>query len=449
MKRVKPHGRKPRPEPVRRPVPNGRDPGRTALVQIEKPIYGGAFLSRIEGKAVFVPLTLPGEDVRVRVIEDKRSYAAAEPEEIITPAPSRTAPLCPHFGKCGGCNYQHADYATQLDWKQQILREAFERAGVRCLEKIEVLAGNPWHYRNRIRLAFDAAGLVGYRSRRSHELVPITECPIAAAILVKGALDSAEIVRSIRPSFRPAEVSLFCDASERALLASVSTRGNAGGSFDQFANAWHEVLPELAGVELVSERNADSNSRALAQWGEEAIAYRVADFDYRVENGAFFQVNRWILDELVRRVVGNRKGELAWDLFAGVGLFARQLCGSFQHVVAVESSPSAKESLAQNLQGSNGTCVTTDTLSFLKRSASTRPDLIVVDPPRAGLGAETTAVLAQIASPDLVYVSCDPATLARDLKALISSGYSIVTVTLVDLFPQTFHLETLVELRRS
>jgi 23S rRNA (uracil1939-C5)-methyltransferase len=169
-----------------------------------------------------------------------------------------------------------------------------------------------------------------------------------------------------------------------------------------------------------------------------------------VDHGAFFQVNRWLVDALVDRVTADRSGALAWDLFAGVGLFARRLAANFSRVVAVESAPSATAALAQNLSGTTATAMRTETLAFLSRNGkSERPDLIVVDPPRTGLGAETTALLATIAVPALAYVSCDPATLARDLRVLTGSGYAIESMALADLFPQTFHLETIVHLRLS
>src|SRR3569833_2234132 len=147
----------------RRSQPAETKPAKTALVEIEKAIYGVAFLGRVEGKATFVPLTLPGEQARVRILEDKRSYATAEPETIDSMSPNRVQPRCVHFGVCGGCSYQHANYETQLTLKQQILRETLHRAGVPSPDEIEVLAGEPWAYRNRIRLAFDASGRVGYR----------------------------------------------------------------------------------------------------------------------------------------------------------------------------------------------------------------------------------------------------------------------------------------------
>jgi 23S rRNA (uracil1939-C5)-methyltransferase len=425
------------------------------LVQIEKPVYGGAFLARVEGKAVFVPLTLKGERARVRVVEEKRGYATAEVEEIVAAAAARVAPACRHFGACGGCQYQHAEYRTQLAYKQAILRETLERGGVRAPEEMAVLAGAPWAYRNRIRVAFDAEGRAGYRGRRSHAVVPIAECPIAAPLLVRAALDAGEIAHEMPSRLRPSEISLFCDAAETALLACVTVAGGGKGRFEDFARALAERIPETGGVELLAAGGMGREPRNVAQWGTSSLLYSADGFQYRVDQGAFFQVNRWLVDELVDCVTGGRHGglahygELAWDLFAGVGLFARRLAEQFNRVVAVESAPAAAAPLKQNLRGTRATAVKAKTLDFLRGARnSERPDVVIVDPPRSGLGAETTALLGEIAAPALTYVSCDPATLARDLRGLLGKGYSIERVTLADLFPQTFHLETVVELRR-
>ena len=424
-------------------------PVRSALVQIEKPIYGGAFLARLEGKATFVPLTLPGEQARVRIVEEKRGYALAEADEIVTVAPERAVPGCRHFGVCGGCNYQHANYESQLGFKQAILRETLQRGGVDAPETIDALAGNEWQYRNRIRLAVDGAGRVGYRARRSHDLIPISECPIASPLLVRAALSGAEILRRGKTGLRPSEVSLFCNAEETQLLASVFVRDSASRTLDQFFEEWKERIPALVGVELLEEGRAGKPARALLRCGEASLTYRAGGANYRVDHGSFFQVNRWLVDALVDRVTAGRRGGLAWDLFAGVGLFARRLAESFAQVAAVESSPTAVEALAHNVEGTTGTCVKAETLAFLRAHRTAKPEVIVVDPPRVGLGAETTSLLAEVGAPTIVYVSCDPATLARDLRALIDAGYALISVTLADLFPQTFHLESVVELRRS
>ncbi|MFZ0746241.1 MAG: 23S rRNA (uracil(1939)-C(5))-methyltransferase RlmD [Terracidiphilus sp.] len=422
----------------------------TQLVQIEKPVYGGAFLARVDGKAIFVPLTLPGEQARVRIMQDKRGYANAEAEEIVVPAPERVAPVCRHFGSCGGCSYQHTNYETQLALKQAILRETLQRGGVRVPDKIAVLAAEPWGYRNRIRLAFDAQGNPGYRGRRSHSIVPISECPIAAPLLLAAGNAVADIARSSTPAQRPSEISLFCDAAQRSLLVTSVIANPAKARAEDFAHSLSQQIPELIGAEFVTEGLAGRQPRTVARWGVNSLTYHAAGFDYRVDHGAFFQVNRWLLDPLVERVTSAYSGSLAWDLFAGVGLFARQLTATFNRVVAVESALAAIAALEQNLDGTTGAAVKADTLAFLRHSSeNNRPDLIVVDPPRTGLGVEITTLLADVAAPYMVYVSCDPATLARDLKALADGGYATESITLADLFPQTSHLETIVELRRA
>jgi 23S rRNA (uracil1939-C5)-methyltransferase len=434
------------------------------LVEIQKPIYGGAFLARLDGKAVFVPLTLPGEQASIRIIENRRGYATAEAEQIVTTAPERIAPQCPHFGVCGGCHYQHANYDAQLAFKQAILRETLLRAGVPPPDEIQVLSAplphQAWAYRNRIRLAFDPAGNPGYRGRRSHAIVPIAqspilECPIAAPLLITAAQAFTDVLRQTAPAFRPSELSLFCDTGETALLASLFAAATTKVRFDQLAKAVLDRIPALKGAELLAETRADAPPQTIARWGASSLSYRAANFDYRVDHGAFFQVNRWLIDSLVECVTAESvtaaySGSLAWDLFAGVGLFARRLTSTFARVVAVESAPSAVSALQENLRDSSGSAVRATTLDFLRSSPmGGRPDLIVVDPPRIGLGPEITALLVSVAAPALVYVSCDPATLARDLRTLLAGGYQIQSLALADLFPQTFHLETVVHLRRS
>jgi 23S rRNA (uracil1939-C5)-methyltransferase len=435
--------------------PRKPPPAQPEPVEIEKPVYGGAFLARVAGKAVFVPLALPGEQARIRITENKSGYSTAELTEILTPSPERIRPACPYFGVCGGCNYQHTGHEAQLAFKLGILRETLERGGVQPPEEIAVLSAHPWAYRNRIRLAFDAQGNPGYRSRRSHAVIPISECPIAAPLLLSAAQAVAETLQRVPANLRPAEMSLFCDPAESALLVTFFAAEGAGVRLEPLAQALHERIPALRSAELAAGGRPGHPPRTLAKWGAASISYRAAGFDYRVDQGAFFQVNRWLVDALVERVTAGQSGALAWDLFAGVGLFARKLTSSFARVVAVESAPSAVPALEENLKGTNGTAVHATSLDFLRQSCTgahpdlTGPDFIVIDPPRTGLGPEIIAFLAQTAAPKLAYVSCDPATLARDLRALIASGYTIHSITLADLFPQTFHLETVAHLRRS
>ncbi len=423
---------------------------RSVLVQIEKPIYGGDFLARVEGKATFVPLALPGEQARVRIVEEKKGYASAEVEEILTSAPNRIGPGCRHFGICGGCQYQHTDYESQLGFKESILRETLQRGGVQPPAKIDVVAGDPWRYRNRIRLAFDSAGNLGYRARRSHAIVPISECPIASPLLVDAARSATEILHSLKTTFHPTEISLFANADETQLLTTLFVQNGATPSIDNFAEALKKSVPAVNGVQAIAAGHAGQTDQLIAEWGNTTLTYHAGGIDYQVGHGAFFQVNRWLLDELLARVTGGRHGSLAWDLFAGVGLFARRLAEKYAQVIAVESAPDSTQTLNKNLEGTAGKGITTDVSAFLiGKTSRERPDLVVVDPPRTGLGTEATSLLSSVGAHSLMYVSCDPATLARDLRTLIEAGYTLHNITLVDLFPQTFHLETVVELQRS
>jgi 23S rRNA (uracil1939-C5)-methyltransferase len=420
------------------------------LVEIEKPVYGGNFLARNEGKAIFVPLVLPGETVRSRIVQNKSGYATAEPLAIQAPSELRVAPKCPHFGSCGGCNYQHTDYANQLAFKQAILRETLERAGISVLPEIGILSSNPWEYRNRIRIAFDADGNPGYRGRRSHQVVPIRACPIAAPILMAAAQAAGEILARMPANLRPHELLLFCDPAESALLATFFGAGPAHLRLESIAAALLDAIPQLKGAQLATGGRPGHPPKTLARWGEPALEYPAAGITYRVDHGAFFQVNRWLIDAFVSNVISEAQGALAWDLYAGVGLFARQLAARFDRVIAVESAPASCAALAVNLERTSGTAVSASTLEFLRSDAqSPRPDLIIVDPPRTGLESGISALLVEVRAPQFVYVSCDPATLARDLRVLLGGGYGIESIMLADLFPQTFHLETVVRLRRS
>jgi 23S rRNA (uracil1939-C5)-methyltransferase len=409
-------------------------------LRIEKAVYGGDGLARLpEGKAVFVPGTLPGELVEAAIIDDRRSFASAELKAILEGSAVRVSPACEYVPRCGGCQYQHAGSGYQLQMKLDILKETLTRAHVPPPQEIGSLAGEPWGYRNRIRL--HAKGkVVGYRRRGSHDLLPVTHCPIAAPLLeqaiaaVSGIGDLADEVEFFTNGDQLL-VSLWPDRSRR-----VRER-----DLELFAEQLQAKIPTLAGAGIFSPQ-----SRTWMYWGERSLTCPVLEQRYQVSLGSFFQVNRFLLPRLVDLVTESRSGRLAWDLYSGVGLFARAL--NFEKVTAVESEGFSCGDLKQNLEGTPHRVVSSPVLEFLRgieKSKRTAPELIVVDPPRAGLGKEVCAHLARIAAPNIIYVSCDPATLARDLQALLQSGYSLQAITLVDLFPQTFHMETVSVLTRG
>jgi 23S rRNA (uracil1939-C5)-methyltransferase len=431
-------------------------------LQIEKAIYGGAGLAHQTegegaGRAVFVPFTLPGELVDAQLLEQKATFGEASLVQVISASEDRIQPACAHFGQCGGCQYQHANYSAQPQMKSAILQETLERAGLTALPAIQPHIGEPWAYRNRTRLRVaesNATPSVGYSRRGSKEFLAIHECPIlapllwrAAEVLLHVAAEDSTAARMVRTAI---EVELFTTADEKKLQMTVFTGKHQTG-LKALCEQMRKLVPELVGATSsllsVGLQRRTQKPRQLESWGTEGLTYRAAGEDYWVSPGGFFQVNRFLIDELVQVVTAGRRGLIAWDLYAGVGLFSRALARTFQHVVAVEASAN---DLGKSFKGPGRRAVEATTVEFLRSAVlqRERPELIVMDPPRAGLGAEVCALLARVSAPEIVYVSCDPVTLARDLKSLVEAGYKTVELHMVDMFPQTFHLETVAVLRR-
>ena len=422
-------------------------------LRIEKPVYGGAGLARNEGKAIFAPFTLPGELVEICITGDHGSYANAELETILEASPHRTQPPCPYFGECGGCHYQHATYSQQVEIKVQILRETLERARLSDIPDITPLYAEPLGYRNRIRLHIDrTTSKLSYKKRASHENFPVDVCPIAAPVLQDTFRSLQAASQSLELGQAFAEIELFTNSLQDQVLLTLRSSGTPQSASQKLSGLWPELqsqIPNLTGAAVFSSESGKQQNRLLAEVSERSLNYSVASHTYRVSIGSFFQVNRFLLDPLLDVVANASPGRLAWDLYAGVGLFSAALAANFEQVVAVESAPSSVQDLRHNLQGKQHRVVASSTLDFLRRAGRSKektPDLVVVDPPRAGIGKEVTNLLAAIRPANITYVSCDPATLSRDLKSLLDSGYHLNSMRMVDLFPQTFHLESVAAL---
>ncbi len=426
-------------------------------LHIERMIYGGAGLARAEGKAVFVPFALPGETVEARVSEEKRGYATAEIETVIEASAERVPAPCRYFGACGGCQYQHANYAAQVEMKRAILRETLERARIREIPEIAVVMSEPFGYRNRVRLHVERHPFaLCYKRRNSNVNLPVKECPIAAPLLERAitALNGAGEQLALGEWARSIE--LFTNEDESSLLVALWTERDSSEANRALTAIWpklRDLLPEVAGAGAFSVERRPRASRLLARAGEESLRYRVDKHGYRVSLGSFFQASRFALESLVRLAVVGDGGGRAWDLYAGVGLFSVPLTEKFNEVTAVEVAASSVRDLRENLRGvrleRGHRVIAAETTVFLRQALERRetaPDLVVVDPPRDGLGAAVTSLLGKLRPPRITYVSCDPSTLSRDLAALLESGYRLGALHLVDLFPQTFHLETVAHL---
>jgi len=380
--------------------------------------------------------------------------------EQTTLAPS--IPRCPHFGVCGGCQHQNIAYEEQLDLKRARLVALLQSAGL-AMPEITVHAAEPYEYRNRIRLRVECVDGVlrfGYNRANTTQFLPIVTCPIAAPILWQTAetlLAAAQTDENTAKCLAEAShIELFTsDDSERVQLTLLYEPRTTPpkSTFAPMMQALATAAPQIISAAAVNyDPRTGLPGRTLESWGASGLVYRAADETYWISRGAFFQVNRFLVDELVRLVCEGRSGALAWDLFAGVGLFSRVLARNFAQVMAVEANPAAAEDLRAALAklGHTHHAVQATTLDFLRSAVvqRERPDLIVLDPPRAGAGVEACELLLRVASPQIVYVSCDPSTLARDL-AVLQSRYRIAALHMVDLFPQTDHLETVVVLQRN
>lgn len=415
-------------------------------LHIEKCIYGGAGLARADGKTIFVPFTLPGETVEAHIVGDKRSFANAELDAVIEAAKERTAPPCSYFGACGGCQYQHATYAKQVELERSILQETLERAHLKDLPEITPVYGEPLGYRNRVRLHLQQQPFaLCYKHRASHRNLPVDRCPIAAPVLEDAIAATTSIGSDLRLAEEMEEIEFFTNGEQNELLLSLWTRQGAQltrKKLAQFCEALQRELPMLSGAAVFTAGKNSHQEKKTAEWGAQSLTYSVSRHAYRVSIGAFFQVNRFLVERLVDLVISDFFGQLAWDLYAGVGLFAHPLSKSFEQVIAVEAAPASSLDLAQNLAGKP---IRSSTTEFLKQQAQNNrrtPELVIVDPPRSGLGQEVTSLLTKVRPQTIVYVSCDPATLSRDLHSLVESGYHLRNMHMVDLFPQTFHLES-------
>jgi 23S rRNA (uracil1939-C5)-methyltransferase len=435
---------------------------------IEKLIYGGDGLGRLpadekgRGKAAFVPFTLPGEKVEAQVTDERPGFVRASATRLVEASPLRIEAACPYFQHCGGCHYQHTAYEEQLKIKEDILKENLRRlAKMASAPEIKVHASPPWNYRNRTRLQVraDSGFALGYFKASSHELLPVEQCPISSPLLNR-ALDALwKLGRGRQVSQAVREVELFANDDDSHLQVElyVDPRQESEKSLEPpvFAQLLRGLLPEVSSTYVFTQPVASARGHQVDVAEEPRWTDRPGEFRYgtkagalRVSGGSFFQVNRFLVEELAGIVTGGRSGEIALDLYAGVGLFSAALAASFRHIVAVESSQGSAADLKYN-SPRNVKAVRSMVDAYLAgQGTKVRPDYVVVDPPRAGLGDRVARAVAKLGAPRVTYVSCDPATLARDLITLTGDGYRVDSLHLVDLFPQTYHIESVVELVR-
>jgi 23S rRNA (uracil1939-C5)-methyltransferase len=392
--------------------------------------HGGSALGRHQGRVVFVPYAIPGETVRVEIVETRARWARGRLLEVLQPSPHRVEPPCPYFGqgKCGGCQFQHIDYEAQADFKRQVVIDQLARVGGLRQAKVQdcIGAAEPWKYRNHTQFNLTPEGQLGFLVADSHEVIPVQECLITDPLLddLWTALDMEW------PQLR--RLSLRCGSGTGDLMAIFE--------LDHYEDFDIEVVFPVSCVLLLAD------GEAAVLMGQSYLVEHVAGRDYRISAASFFQVNTAgaeALVELVRDYLAPAGQDMLLDLYCGVGLFGLALADQVGTVIGVESDPSAAGDFRYNAQGLDHVELIEAKVEHALTSLDRPVDLVVLDPPRSGAGKEVIDELARLAPRRVVYVSCDPATLARDAHHLTACGYALQEVQPIDLFPQTHHIESI------
>jgi 23S rRNA (uracil1939-C5)-methyltransferase len=400
----------------------------TTQVQVTSMAHGGDALARHEGKVIFVPYALPGEEILVELTEEKAKYARGNLLEVITASPQRVEPRCPHFGTCGGCHWQHIAYDTQLSLREEILRSQLNRIGHLTDVSIQpsLSMPTPWYYRNHVQLHLDEAGNLGFIAAKGHHVVAIQEChimhPLVADVFAALDIDFPELDK----------VSIRAGITTGQQLLVLETVGKTAPAL--------EVDMPLSCVLLLED------GTPVTYMGDNYINESLASRSFRISATSFFQVNTPQVEamlETVHRYLAPQGNEVLLDIYCGVGTFGLSLADKVEKVIGVEESEAAIADARFNSQETANAQFLQGRAEELLPDLEEEVDMVILDPPRQGCHKKALAALLKLAPQEIIYISCDPATLARDLGKLVQGGYEVIEIQPVDMFPQTCHVETI------
>ncbi len=385
-----------------------------------------------DGRAVFVPFGLPGETVRVRLTQDKQNFARGELLEVLTASAERIDPKCKHFGKCGGCHYQNLSYENQLQAKTEILRDQFQRIGKIENPPIKPIVPSPleWNYRNHVQFHLTAEGKLGFVNSKGNSVFPIEECH-----LPETGIDSFWRELQFESNKDVERVSLRAGQNEELMVVLES---------ENFETPELEIEADVSVVHLFDEH-------PVVIAGRDHFVVSVHQKDFRVSAGSFFQVNTKMAEKMVEHLLAYSLARVSMsttllDVYCGVGLFSKFFAPTCGQVIGIEASESACEDFVFNLDEFDNVELYEGTAEEVLPGLAGRLDsstFVIVDPPRAGIERHALDAIISIKPQIIAYVSCDPSTLARDAARLINGGYRLVEVTPFDLFPQTYHIESI------
>lgn len=423
----------------------------------------GLGIVRIDGAVVFVPRAVRGETVKIRITKVMKTCYAGEIVEILTSSLVRAEPDCPYFGECGGCVYRHVNYAEELWAKRQKVQDALTRIGGLSLQVEEILgAENPLNYRNKAQYPVGIGGTVGFFRQRSHQVVPVDSCRICTP-----AADAA--AKTVAAWMKRYQIPAYDERTGKGLVRHVYVRTNQRGESlcclvvngksipkdAELIALLREAVPELVGVLLninTKWGNVILGNRYRTLWGQNFLMDTLCGLTFRLSVPSFYQVNRDQAEVLYGKALefaGLTGEETVLDLYCGAGTITLTMAGRAKRVLGAEIVPEAIEDARQNavrngIQNAEFFCGDASEISAKLEQEGLHPDVITVDPPRKGLAPEVVDAVVAMSPERVVYVSCDPATLARDLKRFGEQGYQAVRAAAVDLFPGTAHVESVV-----
>ena len=421
----------------------------------------GLGVARIDGQAVFVHRALRGEDCDILLLKVLKNAAFGKAVKVYTPSPHRTEPDCPYYGRCGGCDFRHMDRAEELDAKRQRVQDALRRIGGSAVTVESVLgAAEPLHYRNKSQYPVAADGSVGFYRARSHQVVPVEQC-----LIQKPQADKA--AQALRDYIRTYGVSCYDEKTRRGLVRYLYIRTNGAGQSllcvlvngrklpheQELVELLRQAVPDAVGVVLgvnTQPTGAVLGTEYRTLWGADVLTDTLCGLTFRLSVPSFYQVNREMAEVLYDKAVefaGLTGGETVLDLYCGAGTITQVMARHAGQVIGAEIVPEAIEDAKENAKRNNIAnvaffCGDASAVAADFAAKGLRPDVICVDPPRKGLTPEVVQAAAQMAPRRIVYVSCDPATLARDVKLFAQSGYEAVRAAAVDMFPGTANIET-------
>jgi 23S rRNA (uracil1939-C5)-methyltransferase len=396
--------------------------------------HGGAALGRHERRVVFVPYTLPGERIVARLTEERKSFARGEAVEVLSASPQRVEPPCPHFGpgQCGGCQWQHIAYDAQLEYKRAVVLDQLERIGKFDAPTVHstLASPSPWGYRAHMTFTVDPEGRPGFWSDDNARIVPIEECHILDPAL----LDAFQQLDLDAEGIERVRFQVGSEPDDRMVILSTVD----------------DLAPEIEVDFPISVNLLLSDNEPVNLIGSPQVSYRIFDRALQVTAGGFFQANPPVAEMLVEEVLARLDlggDETVLDLYSGVGLLSAFIAARAGLVVSVESYPPAVTDADANLDDLDNVDLVEGSVEAVLDDLAGPIDAAVVDPPRTGLSRDAIEGLIRLAPPRLVYVSCDPATLARDARQLCEAGYELLDAQPLDMFPQTYHVECVASLR--